>query len=96
LKLNYETKNNNEETESVINIQPAFNDQYNRWNICSWDKAAPMNGGKNLSPKRVDKRRRQKKAARKSKRRNSRQNANVNLPDTTTHDSETKNKLTKL
>lgn len=35
----------------------------------------PMTSGKNVSPKRVEKRRRQKKAARISKRRNSRQNA---------------------
>lgn len=61
-------------SEYVINIQPTLNDQYSRWNIVAWDKAAPMQGGKNLSPKRVEKRRRQKKAARKSKRRNCRQN----------------------
>lgn len=45
------------------------NHSYNDW-ICSFSPAAPMKGSKNLSPRRLNKRRAKAKVARQAKKRN--------------------------
>jgi hypothetical protein len=55
-------------SEYVITMQPTLNDQWSRWNTVSWGEPLPMTSGKNISPFRVQKRRRKKKAARKARR----------------------------
>lgn len=64
-------------TEYKLEIQyPTYADDH-VWKLGRMERnePIPMTSGKNVSPKRVEKRRRQKKAARQSKRRNHRQNA---------------------
>lgn len=62
---------------------PTYTDDH-IWKLGRMERSEPipMTSGKNVSPKRVEKRRRQKKAARQSKRRNHRQNAKAHTPAT--------------
>jgi len=68
-------------TEYTIRV-PASIDRVDifKYGRLTWAEPIPMTSGKNVSPKRVEKRRRKKKLARSQRRRNRRQNAKSDAP----------------